>query len=694
MTPTWSEQLTTAWCNVLEIGSPPRTILQFVRTLKVWARDQQTGQDRWEPFDPESHPAQREILLAFLHGGFDELTVLGPVQDGKTFACVIACLLYCLIELKQSAGLMLPDEDKAEEVWLEKVKPVIEASGYGWILPTEGRGARGGGARFLRLNTGATVYLIGAGASNESAQSSFTCRFMFVDEASKIRAKFISLAWGRTASYDQHARKNRTSTISDDHNDSTVLAYDDSTRSRNYFRCPLCVETNHPSGGWQVFDFDPLPNSAGKVIAYARLYYDPDTDDTARATARLVCAHDATHLLTDEQRRTALRDHRHVSLGQTLTSTGQVTGAIMGSSRKGIRWCSLESPIKTLGQLAKNHRQAIVSRDTKGNHEQLRQFTRDECVRVYHGDTERTAVEITATGLSELSGKSNYEPRQVPPWVDLLTVGQDVQENRHYWLVSGHGPEGRRCVVDWGYELCVPLDSNGNSMRAVTEADHHHVLGIIESICAEGWQIQGSEARMSPQIGGIDVNYIPGSLLPWIVGHPQWLPCIGVGGERAKGMARTSMREGKSVLPVEVAQSLRGIMDIRQVQDSIAQIAFITRSQVQQTAHAGMLSAPGEPGSLILPRGQKANSMLCLHLSSRVWTRDEKTNSWYWREVRRRDDLLACLVIGDALARFWRVYQPWLAANAGTPPETPTKPSPKPITPTTPDGRPLLLSDR
>jgi hypothetical protein len=677
MTTTWCEQLTTAWCNVLEIGAPPRPILEFTRTLKVWARDQATGQDRWEPFDPDSHPAQREIILAFMRGGFDELTVLGPVQDGKTFACIIACLLYCLIELKQSAGLMLPDKDKAMEVWLEKIKPVIEASGYDWILPNEGRGARGGGAGFLRLNTGATIYLLGAGASNESAQSSFTCRFMFVDEASKIRAKFITLAWGRTASYDQHARKNRTSTISDDTNDSTIAAYDDSTQSRNYFRCPLCAESNHPTGGWQVFDFAGAPATDGKIDKYARLHYDPDTDETARDTARLVCAHDATHLLTDEQRRHALRNYRHLSMGQTLTPTGAITGATMGSSRKGIKWCSMESPIKTLGQLAKNLRQAIVARDTKGNHEQLRQFTRDECVTVYTGDRDNAdqhhvlrCIYLAARSAGsdyhlsrherEEEGDSIHAVGTPPQNIDWYTVGVDVNPGgarapgRLYWLMQGGNGLSQSFDVAWG---TVALSKPGN------EANTQELHDGLTRLRAQLIELAKNYGR--PLAGvAVDVGDRQDEINQWLARHHDWTPIKDHAGQ-GLSVETTYSLNGNTLQKPLSRSDLAGWLHWRWQKDAYSNnrgwwLAIVDSDEVRHQTQMSFLVPANQPGAHHLPSGLLAKDTIIAHYcaTGRVpdastkdgwrWA-DRKADRAIWPDWQSRRDYLACSTYAAAL---------------------------------------------
>lgn len=651
-----------AWIKILQPPPRPRGLIAFARTLRVRATDPITGDDVWVPFVPEDHPNQFEVLKAFAEGGYTELVVLGPVQDGKTYAAIVVIILYCLIELRQGCGLMLPEQEKAEEVWLEKLVPVIRQSGYGWILPDEGRGSKSGAARFMTMNTGATMYLVGAGAKNESGQSSFTVRIMAVDERSKIRPRWVHLAQARTKSYDMAGRFVTTSTIGDDETDDTLMAYRDSTGNRSVYQCPHCVAQGHPSGGWQAFEWD-LPSVEGQAVPFSRFIFDPTSDETARTSVRLRCLHVAEHLLTDDERKAALRNHRSIATGQSVAPDGTITGPASTNSRKGIRWHSLESPLKTMGKLAVELGKALLQRDKFGNHEPLRQFYRDERVEGYTGVAEGKPGTITNKNLAKISEVSRILKRIVPSWARYLVIAQDVQKREHYWVLMAYGHEERWAIVDYGYESLVP-EGRDREAYEPTREDRHRVLDKINDMANRGWQVEGRplEAdRMQPVLRGIDIGWRQEELFTWITGT-QWIAVKGLGQRDEAGRIISAVGDDKNV-----PELLRPFLRITLPPGWSRECWWVTGDIARHRIHSALLR-DGGPATGFIPQGLKSNDQLVLHLSAVVWTTAEDTGKQYWREkVHPRWDLLDATIYNYALAR-------WYAEQLATASRTATKP--------------------
>jgi hypothetical protein len=92
--------------------------------------------------EPESHVATFEILRAFAMGGYDEMVTLGPVQDTKTWSTTTVPTLYAIAELRRSVVIGWPDRSLAGKYWRGKLKPTMQASGLGDLLPVEGPGLR------------------------------------------------------------------------------------------------------------------------------------------------------------------------------------------------------------------------------------------------------------------------------------------------------------------------------------------------------------------------------------------------------------------------------------------------------------------------------------------------------------------------------------------------------------------------
>lgn len=671
--PSTIDLLAKAWIRVVAPPPKPRGLLEFCRTLRVLAKDPDTGEDRWIQFEPEDHPGQMEVIRDFVSSGFDEQVVLGPVQDGKTYVTVVVIILYCLIELRQSCGLMLPEQDKAEEVWLEKIVPVIKASGYAWILPTEGRGSKSGAGRFIQCTTGATVYLIGAGAKNESAQSSFSVRIMVIDERSKIRSRWVMLAQGRTASYDLAARNLSTSTIGFDEHDPTCAAYDDSTHRRLVLRCPHCAREGHPSGGWQLFEWDmPIPADAPpktKVVPFSRFLYDPTDDKTARATVRLRCLYSATHLLTDIERKAALRNYRAVAQGQTVAADGTVLGQPPGNLRAGVRWHSLESPIKTMGKLAVMLHKALIQRDQFGDHEQLRQFYRDERVEGYTGDRDQDEVphQLRRTFLAARSAGSDYGLRRADrledgdsvhladlhPGVEWLTCGVDVNPGgaqapgRLYFVLIGGN--GDACIYDqaWG---SIALSAPGHE---ATEPELHAGLTRLRGL------LQSTATDFGKPLAavGVDVGDRQDELTRWLLRHRDWTP--------VKDTAAALTAEPQYLLNGNLLDKPANRQDIPgwlhwrwQKNDAGWWLAMIATDEVRHQAQVGFLVAPNKPGAHHLPKGLDAQATLIKHYCATARISNGR-DDWRWADrqtdreqcpdYQKRRDYLACRTYAIAL---------------------------------------------
>jgi phage terminase large subunit GpA-like protein len=647
-----------AFAKPLELPPAPRSVLVFARTLKILTHDPDTGADVWKAFVPEDHPAQLEILRDFAAGGYLEFVVLGPVQDGKTTVTIVVGMLFCLIELRQNCCLMLPDEGKALEVWTEKIEPVIRESGYGWILPKNrgvGAGGRGAAGSSMLMGTGARVHLVGAGGQNESAQSSFTVRLAFVDEASKIRPKFIRLAAQRQASYDMHGRFMRTSTLRDGDVDLTLSAWRDSTAARHGFACPLCVAERHPSGGWQVWH-------------HSRVTFDRTSDVTARDTVRLGCIHNAAHRLTDAQRKASLRSFRKIHRGQTFAPDGSTIGPIPDSSSRGFLWSCWDSPLKSMGRIAIEWRKAEITHKTTGDQSALRILYHENFVEPYEEELSEDGINTKA--LAAQSARSDYEKRQVPHWADYLTIGMDVQKDRVYWVCLAFTASGSRSgFVDWGYEFFVDR-GDPSPDRAPNPDEVVQLLHRVNAKLATGWQVAGDpDRRLAPARYGCDVGYSAHILVPWIATNRQWQSCKGVGRDQFAKMDKTTPEAGQdrgaSILHESVRQRLLGVLDVRQPATMPIPLVFVGGHNVRTQLHSALMLPAGSPGACWLPLGMKSNDYLFTHLTSEIWSVDPRTNAGYWREVRKdHNHLLDAATYALALGIYHRTLLSLTAAAA------------------------------
>jgi hypothetical protein len=637
--------------RILALPPAPRSLLEFVRTLRY-----PDGPEQGNLCDPESHVATFEILRAFAHGGHDEMLTLGPVQDTKTWSTTTVPTMYAIVELRRSVVIGWPDRSLAGKYWRGKLKPTIEASGLGDVLPEEGPGSDGGAPEDVLFRTGARLYLLGAGARNEAGQSMVTAPIVKVEERDSIRARWVELLWQRCESYGEHKRRSSTSTIKHDKGSPTVAVYESSIALRPYFQCPLCVEAKHPSGGWQTLEPD-------------RFRYDATDDIAAESTAHVVCAHVAEHRLHEDLRRWMITGKRWrlVGRGQTIQPDGSVTGDLARSRIWGFRWTALDSPLKPLGELAKQHRQACERRDAHGDHDPLRQFYRDKWVMAYREDVEGqegttvvTPAYLQARSVShgwadfavdrDDAGKTwGRHLAELPAAATIASLAVDVQLNRCYWSLIGADADLRTWDAAWGYEFAsadqVPMSVG--ELHAVLDRIRELVPSLLKRTDAPDVQLVAQ---------GIDVGFRQHDITAWLAGNPQWTPVSGAGDE-VVGKMREAARPDPGAAP-QPGDDMLGVVYLRDIQGARLsagprqRLHLVDVERVKEQAQSAFLRAAAAAGAAHLPRGLKANDAYILHLTGEVLDEDEKTGKRKWRVIRKRHDYLDLRTYNLALLRL------------------------------------------
>jgi hypothetical protein len=628
-----------AAARILALPPSPRPLLEFTRTLRYPDGPEQDGL-----CEPESHVATFEILRAFAAGGFDAMVTLGPVQDTKTWSTTTVPTLYALAELRRSVVIGWPDRSLAGKYWRGKLKPTMQASGLGDLLPVEGPGSDGGAPEDVLFTTGARLYLLGAGARNEAGQSMVTAPIVKLEERDSIRTRWAELLYQRCESYGEHKRRSETSTIKHDKGSPTVAAYEGSLAYRPHFACPLCVAAAHPSGGWQTLEPD-------------RFTYDPTDDLAAEATAHVICAHDPAHRIHEALRTQMItgRRWRLVARGQTVQADGTVTGDLPRSKVWGFRWTALDSPLKPLGELAKQHRQACERRDAYGDHDPLRQFYRDKWVLPYREDVEGQAglEAITpaylqarsVTGWADFTLDKDDQGRlwsrhltELPEQATIGSIKVDVQDNRCYWSLIGADADLRTWDASWGYEYAAAAQA------PMSVGELHAVLDRIRDLLPLlTKRVDGATVPVVTK--AIDVGYRQADITAWLAGNPEWVPVSGAGDDVAGKLYAAPA--GGDMLGVVYRRTIDGArLGARQL------LHLVDVDKVREQAQSAFLRAPGDAGAAHLPRGLKANDAYLLHLTAEVLEEDEKTGRRKWRRVRKRNDYLDLRTYHLALLRL------------------------------------------
>ncbi len=580
------------------------------------------GPRKGDHFDGNWPRWQGEMLEMMADPYWVEFWKTDSRQSGKTLLNFEAPLLFHLFEMKEDVICLVPEMAKAKMIWLKKIEPVISASRYAHLMPKSGKGSRGGGdVDLILFENGASMHFMGAGGADPP--SSATARVVVITEANEMRisptgdqGNPINAVRGCTASFGDRARIYGESIITTMECVTWLQITEVGSDTRPHLRCPYCSCYQFPVRdglvGWQ---------DAPDAIAAAE-------------SARYRCERkECGQLWTEADRKLALDASRLVHKGQSIDDEGVVHGDLPRTRTLGTRGNAMCHPMGTMADIAvKEWRAAKLGTETEEM--ALCQYT---WAVPY---VAKTAIEeISLEGLHAVSQRGRHDKTRVPAWAEFLTTTVDVQQDRHYWKTMAHGPDDRWAAVDWGYVGLVKSDDPKPS-RAPTPEDRRHVLEEIDALCADGWQVDGTQDRMVPVAKGCDVGYLTAELIDWIKGRPDWYAMRGCGRDDIKGGGPKE----------EVPEHLLTWLEVTRPQGWSINLHRVNAHNVRTEVHAGLLRDANSAASGELPRG-------LMHLSGEVWDTSptKKGKAAYWREARIRHDLLDCAVYGLALGRLWRV---------------------------------------
>ncbi len=597
----------------------PLSHIAMAKTLTV--PDSEDAHGRQEPYDPRSHPAQFHLLQAadgIINGEpsprrYRRFLFLADAQGGGKSWMLQQIIFHGLIELSQSVIWALPTKGMAGDLWNLKLRPAWEGSGLGVYLPQSGPGSRGSAAprsiRTQRLDGrgGGTLVFMSSGGRGQSGQAGLTSKILILDELGDWDKAAFTRIRKRVSKNNEIAVEWYGSTLKLDDGDLTDETYNDGTRTRVEYRCVHCNK-------WTAFEWKTWSGGDNPHIA---------------------CLENGC-IITEENRRVMLGIHR-----AALADPSQDIFSMKSTG--------LDCPWKSLAWLAGEEAKAKAS-EVRRHFEPMRTFYHDERVEVY-AEPEPEG-EINNTTLARMSERSTATQRLVPAWVQFLTMAVDVQGDRHYWQVMGHGPEDRWVIVDWGYEMLIP-HLNGVPLidREHTPADRRRTCNIIRDLANAGWQVEGramDDRRMRPVMRGIDVGFETKHLVAWIQGEPSWKAVRGVGKDDIK-----NFKTGKEMkMPAEIA--VTKALEVRRPEGWRIWCHNVDGHQFRKAIHAALLCDADQPSSGMIPHGLKSNNLLVLHLSGEIWKEAKDGKPGFWFEARTRHDLLDCAIYNAGLALLHR----------------------------------------
>lgn len=583
-----------------ELVEPRKSYREFCNEVIV-----PDGDLAGQPLNPDRHPAQ-SCIVAALDGGYRKIVIAKPVQDGGSLILTMP-LLRRAVRDGQTVIIAYPTLDSAKDIWTTKIWPILSA--FGGQEPRRGGGSRGGAARVVTLPGGGRFVLRQAGGRKESAQASVTGDAIEVDEVDDWPDLHRVELIGARISRAPDPLQLYVSTVKRDEGSLILLLYSGETATGSHLEYPCMHCGAFQRLSWEFVDLDTSTYTCQEC---SKPWREPD---------RLASL--------EHWKRVDARPH---------------------APAFSLMWTGLESPFPILvegrrmpvlpGLVAKYQRAMASIR--AGDHGPMRSFRRDHLTSTYEEPAPDGA--ISNANLAQQSARSQLHKRLVPSWATSGVLACDVQHDRIYWLLYVHNAD-KGAYIDWGYEQYG--EKGAPNLGAC--------LDLIEALADEGWQQSGAEARFSPAARAVDVGDQTDKLLHWLGGKPKWIAVRGAG--------RDLLKAGGEKLPLP--DHVRAICEATQPQGWRRPLYHVHGHNCRTAVHAGLLRDPETPNSIALVCGLIKSDMLILHLSGEVWEDPETPGERpFWREVRKRHDLLDCAVYAYGVSVIARHLQQAIAVRS------------------------------
>jgi len=457
----------------------------IVRPISQWVEEElrlPNGPFSGERYKHHRHPASRLWFDAIGSGKWTRFAALAPTQNGKTYMCYVAPVLYHLFEIGETVVVGLPSLDMAKDKWKQDFLPVIEASRYRNLLPENGEGSRGGQVKSsITFGNGATLRFMTAGGDDKS-RSAFTSRVVAItevdgmDEASGTsrEADKIEQIEGRTMAFGRMGK-------------------------RVYLECTVSIEKGRI---WQEFSngtksriMRPCPHCGAYVCPERENlqgWEDAESEEQAAKLAYFACPK-CSGRWGEAERSQAAERAVLVHRGQEVTKEGQIVGEAPQTQTLGFRWSAIDNPFATIADLGASEWMAKRSADKENAEKKQRQF-------IWALPHDPDVLDLNPLETSEVQARRcSTKQGIVPEGAIGVVVGVDTGKRALHWWAKAVQPAGGGSVIEYGIQ---PVDSAKlGTYRALKTS-----LGTLRKYLEQGWQTTRGTVMRPAQVW-IDSGY-------------------------------------------------------------------------------------------------------------------------------------------------------------------------------------------
>lgn len=504
---------------------------------------------------------------------FNRFAATGPRQSGKTLCCYIIPGMYHLFELGEKVICLVPKMEMAYDKWQQDFEPAIRASRYADLLPTRGKGSRGGSFESITFGNGATLKFMSGGGGDKS-RVGYTARVVLVteadgmDEASETSRETdpIGQAEECTAAFGENKRIYIECTVSTT-TGRIWQEYKNGSESRIMVPCPHCGARVSPERehflGWN----------------------DAETEIDAEEKAAFFCPECAT-AWTERQRIEANQSAKLIHRGQQIATDGAVTGETPGTRTLGFRWNAFNNLFATCRRLGGVEWRADPKRvvDEDNQQKSLHQFF----WAIPHDGDVTTVTDLSAANI--MSRMSDLPRGILPDALQGVTVGVDVGKYLLHWTAKAWSNHPTGYTIDYGVVEVHSRDFG-------EEAGVFQALRQLRGKLMSGWEHHG--APVVPLCILVDSGYCADSVYKFCgeSGLP-FMPTKGLGYSQYQGW-----KYGK---PTSTGQKIRWIGDGCHVSRIAADVELveIDADFWKTRTHSRLECEPHEPGAIQLYKAE------------------------------------------------------------------------------------------
>lgn len=542
---------------------------------------------------------------------FRRVFASGPRQGGKTTLFYSLPILYYLFELRENVNVGVPDIAMAQQIYCEKILPVIARTRYRDLLPTSGAGSRGGRFRAVQMATGVWLRFMGAGGGS-GQRTSHTARVVVFTELDKMdkaakgsrETDPINEIEGTSAAFGSHALVWGECTMSTREGRVYQEVCEMGTDTRAWIPCPHCGKYILPVRGqfvgWQ---------DARDMIE-------------ARERAGYSCQ-ECGVVWTEADRLQAIRRPVLVHRGQTVNADGTVSGPVPRTNTLGFRWSQIHSPLVTMAEIAEREFRAERSASSEDKKVVLQYLWAEPYV-----DDDLTA--IPEFKPEAVYAKIGRDPKGIiPDACDLLTAFLDLGKHWCWWSVWAWTPDAAGWCVDYG---SIPVPQEGEEEKLAVRTAIR--LWWFEQM-ADGYTYRDGRS-LKIDLGLVDGGYLPEVAADFVseLGEGSWYVCRGQGtGRNQESWRSPAAKQGR----------LLGNNWYAERQPDGHVVIRFHDDHWKQEVHAGFRAPAGGAGSLHLYHApQSMHRVFASHLTAeqqgeefvkgrgllRVWKRLHPRNHW------------------------------------------------------------------